>query len=211
MFGPVWPDKGLEQAKTQWAKGEKALGLRPLAVGWYVLRHLQERDVRNLRRAMKIAARDEDDEWNIDLGNAGYGLTVVEGQAITTEHLALMLEYLAMARVETQMDADDWYNILRGAFGQGRAFEVARIYARATGLDDKILFHELIGDEMRERLRVQRQVLIDSGYPAPVAYARPALHRYRPDAPELAEPAQEQMPLFGGIEGAAREDGGGEG
>lgn len=196
--GPVWPDKGLEAARTQWAKGEPVLGLRPLAVGWYVLRQLQEGDVRNLRRAIKRAARYEDDEWSCDLGNLGYGVPVAEGEPVTTEHLALMCEYLAMARVEPQADKDDWYNILRGAFGQGRAYVVGRIYASATGLDDAILFHDLIGDEMRERLRTQRQVLIDSGFRAPVAYARPALHRYPPDAPELQGPEQMPLELGGG-------------
>jgi hypothetical protein len=208
--GPVWPDRSLEAMKTQWSKGEFAFGMRPLAVGRYVLREMAEREIKRLRRAMKHAdGRFPLDDWYCALGNVGFGVPQREGEPVTSEHMALMCEYLGIARVDRRTNKWSWERLLAGAFGLGSIGIVSRIYARAMGLEDAIIFHDVIGDEMRERLRAQRQVLIDSGFLAPVAYVRPALNRYSPVASEHRE--HEQMPLFGGIESAARKDGEGEG
>ncbi len=183
----------------QWQSGDggNPPGLRPLAVGRYVFRWLSEGDRRRIKRAMRAAdGRYEGEILFGLLAEVDTGVPILPGERITDEHIALFLEYLGIARIHSEMDEPMWRSIRQLCVGDDRADHLEDAYGFATGYEARILYDEKwehLG--IREMLQEQRAALIASGFDAPVAYARPALHRYPPDAPELNEPRQ--MSLFG--------------
>ena len=99
------------------------------AVGDVVFAALTAKDKARLVKAMRFAAKSEDDDWRCALGNAGVGLPIREYDGkdkeavedpITDEHVRKMCAYIADAKVDYWTEASDWDRLLEGAFGRSR-------------------------------------------------------------------------------------------